>query len=93
VVREHIFNIVLLTDPIIDQITTSHDRASPLSFTRPLKRSKPSVAEEVVHRPLAILDPYILALRKNFYYPLHSEDFHQMPEEEQGSTAAAIGWR
>jgi hypothetical protein len=40
------------------------------TYTIPSSTSTPSVTEQIIYRPVSILDPYILALRRNYYYPI-----------------------
>jgi len=49
-------------------------------FTFPEKHCYPSVFNQVIWRPLAILDPYILALERNYYYPLTMMESATMEE-------------
>ena len=43
-------------------------------FSRPKSTSTPSISEQIIHRPIQILDPYISALHSNYYYPLATEE-------------------
>jgi hypothetical protein len=51
-------------------------------FRVPPRTNKPSVLEQIVYQPVRILDPYILALRCNYYYPIAPEDL-RMAEDTQ----------
>jgi len=52
-------------------------------FTSPDKVSQPSFYDQIIHSPVTIIDPYILALRNNYYFPLTSTevDEEKMPED------------
>jgi len=43
-------------------------------FRYPISTTIPLIKDQIIHQPVAILDPYILALCRNFYYPIAPED-------------------
>ncbi len=56
-------------------------------FSVPPSTSKPSVLEQIVYHPVRILDPYILALRCNYYYPIAPEDSNMADDTQmEGQT-------
>jgi len=69
--RSKIYNILLL----IQKLTTYLDPycLPPIAFILPDKTSRPSIIEQVVHKPVAILSPYTLALQRNYYFALSPE--------------------
>ena len=42
-------------------------------FRAPEHKTTPSVVDQIIYQPVGILDPYILALRRNYYYPIAPE--------------------
>jgi hypothetical protein len=42
-------------------------------YSLPKATCKPSVVEQIIHRPTRILDPYLLSLQQNYYYPIATE--------------------
>jgi hypothetical protein len=85
-IREHIFKIFLSIEPVIANISNWTSRDFPQNCTFPAKQKQcyPSVSEQVIWRPLSILDSYTLALQRNFYYPL------TMPESTMESPGLAV---
>jgi hypothetical protein len=55
------------------------------TFHSPPKTSKPSYFDQVTSRTSKTIDPYLLALTKNFYYPISTEI---MTEEMEDDTAS-----
>jgi hypothetical protein len=58
-------------------------------FRAPEHKTTPSVVDQIIYQPLGILDPYILALRRNYYYPIAPEH-PTMTEETQMDGQTAI---
>jgi hypothetical protein len=46
--------------------------------------------DQIIYRPLSIINPYTLALQRNYYYPLSSEE-RTMQEESLDQMAATVG--
>ena len=67
-VYSHIIGIVLPT--------FQHNK-----FKQPKLKSNPSIIDQIIHRPLAIIDPYTLALRRNYYFPIAPEESIMSDEE------------
>ncbi len=81
--RKHIYIILLIAQQTLLHIAP-YTNPAPLKarrFSKPDRTSQPSIADQVVHRPLQIIDPYIIALQSNYYYPI-SADSSNMPEDE-----------
>jgi hypothetical protein len=55
-------------------------------YYKPSKENKPSIVDQVMYRPIRILDPYALVLQRNYYYALTPEDVLMMTEMIQEST-------
>jgi hypothetical protein len=43
-------------------------------FRIPTRTISPSIIDQIINQPIAILDPFILALRQNYYYPIAPTD-------------------
>jgi len=51
-------------------------------FKLPIHTSRPSTTEQIIYRPISILDPYILGLQRNYYYPIAPESLN-MPDNDE----------
>jgi hypothetical protein len=71
-VRSLTFNIIILLEQILSFSTTNRQSQR---YYKPISKhtSNPSILDQIIYRPFSIVDPYILALQKNYYYPLMSE--------------------
>jgi hypothetical protein len=49
-------------------------------FLKPISVSHPSIKEQIITRPLTIIDPYITALQQNYYFPLAQEHLTMLDE-------------
>lgn len=63
---------------------TSYDRSQPGGFLATIEKKRAFIADQVAYRLSTILEPYTLALRRNYNYPLSTEDIPKMTESEQG---------
>jgi hypothetical protein len=69
--------------------STSHRNPSKLAFHQPNITSKPSITTQIVHQPTQILDPYLLNLQQNYYYPLSPEpDITDMDDTQMANGTA-----
>ena len=66
-----IYNVLQSIQQVITY-TTSY-QLPPEPDLSPHKPAYPSINTQVIHRPIAILNPHILALRQNYYYVLSPE--------------------
>jgi len=81
--RKHIYIILLFAQQILLHIApyTNPVLSNTHKYSKPAHTSKPSIVDQVVYRPLQIIDPYILAFQSNYYY-LIFPDSSDMTEDE-----------
>jgi len=60
------------------------------TYTIPSSTSTPSVTEQIIYRPISILDPYILALRRNYYYPIAPDLTMSNDAQMEGQTESCF---
>jgi len=87
IVWQHIYDLLVKLDGILDYAA----RGRLEKFTLPATTAQPSIISQVVFHPVEILDPYLLALSRNYYYPLF--EHHQTMtsrEMEQSDTLYTI---
>ncbi len=70
-VRSITYNVILAIELIL---LNSGAQGRPAKYYIPNKRSSPSILDQIIYRPLSIINPYTLALQRNYYYPLSSEE-------------------
>jgi hypothetical protein len=76
-IRQLTFDILLSVESI--QSLSVEEVVKDMYYT-PRITCTPSIVDQVIYRPLTILDPYILSLQHN-YYPI-AQDFPTMVEDE-----------
>jgi hypothetical protein len=81
-VRSITYNVILAVELIL---LNSGAQGRPTKYYKPRQSSFPKILDQIIYRPLSIINPYTLALQKNFYYPLstgeiteNEDSFHQM---------------
>jgi hypothetical protein len=89
-IRQLTYEIILLIENIINISSSRHTSEN---FSKPKHPNKPSLTTQIVTRPIEIINPYLLSLQRNYYYPI-AYDPVEMSEEtsklisETTSTAA-----
>jgi hypothetical protein len=78
-IRQLTYDTTLRVESIVNCITLS--QTNPSEYHKPKNTSKPSISTQIVYRPITILDPYLLALKRNYYFPISCEPI-TMTEEE-----------
>jgi hypothetical protein len=78
-------------EPIIQLIMETHQiDKNPTNLQTTHRLCEPLILDQVIYCPLSILDPYLFALHKNYYYPLamlgleHMEDKHRLYFDDVG---------
>ena len=85
-----IYNILHSIQKLITYIASY--QLPPVSELPPHKPNYPSIVTQVIHRPIDILDPHILALRQNDYYVLTPEPTDMTSNNEANmETASNLG--
>lgn len=69
-VRLLLFKIILIVEDIINTFSGAY-KTEPFQTIQ--KPNKPSILNQVVHRPINIVNPYLTSLQRNYYYPIATE--------------------
>lgn len=69
-VRRLTYNLLVTLEEIFNITIPSLKHSK---FKQPKHKTAPSLEDQIIYQPITILDPYILALRRNYYYPLAPE--------------------
>ncbi len=81
-VRQHTYEVLITLETItIIFLPTLSD----CRFKEPKTFTTPSIVDQIIYRPISIIDPYLLALRTNYYYPIAPADL-TMTEDTQMET-------
>jgi hypothetical protein len=84
--RRNIFSFLENLDQLHSAIIKKPLLATPSKFLLPTNKAFPSISEQVVSDPTAILDPYELSLRRNYYFPISSFNTPDTMEAGDNST-------
>jgi hypothetical protein len=76
-IRQLTYEIILLIENIINISSSRHTSEN---FSKPKHPNKPSLKTQIVTRPIEIINPYLLSLQRNYYYPI-AYDPVKMSEE------------
>jgi hypothetical protein len=86
-IRNYVFNCLILLEKVISVLTNiSVPSSNLLQFIKPIHPNFPSVHQQVVSEPSAILDPYEVSLKSNYYFPIF--DMSSVEEIDDNSATA-----
>jgi len=79
-IRYLTYNIILLIESILSQTKEVQD---PITYRKPKIISSPLILSQFIYCPLSIIDPYIIALQQNYYYPIAQDPITTMTDNTE----------
>lgn len=86
--RTCILKFLVIVQEFVESTIQCHNytNSSQTSFSHPQKTSKPSYSNQITSPQSLSIDPYLLALRQNYYYPLNIDNMSEEMEEDTNTT-------